>query len=269
MRCHDFTHALLRRPGRSVANGLSASGGPAPVYEQVLAEHHAYAQALERVGLTVEVLEPLEDFPDSIFVEDPALVFGEGAILLDPGAPSRNGEGVHMLPALERRFPQVRRIEAGHADGGDVMVTPDAVLIGLSTRTDRTGAESLVRALGRIGKVARIVQPPAGALHLKTIASLIDDETVLTTPEGRDSGLFAHFRQIVTDPEEVAAANALRVNGTLLLAANHPRIAERLDAAGYALDLLDTTHIARIDAGLSCMSLRWRAEPVASLPPRA
>ena len=257
MRCHDFSHAILRTPGRSVAGGLRAQVGPDPSHEGVLAEHQAYARALELAGVDVTLLDPLEQFPDSIFVEDPALVFGEGAILLRPGAPTRAAEAEHLRPTLQARFEQVLTLDRGHADGGDVMVTPDAVLIGLSARTDAAGAESLAAALHRLGKPAQIVTPPAGALHLKTIASLIDEETILTTREGEASGLFARYRQIVTDPAEDAAANALRINDTLLLSAGFPRIAERLDGLGYALALVDTAHIQRIDAGLSCMSLRW------------
>lgn len=259
MTCHDFTHAILRRPGRSVVDGLRAHGGAGPDHDGVLSEHAAYAEALRGAGLAVEILDPLEDFPDSVFVEDPALVFAEGAILLDPGAETRRGEGAHLAPVLERHFDTVIRLGEGHADGGDVMVTPDRVLIGLSARTDEAGASALATALGRFGRSSLIVAPPEGALHLKTIASLIDEETVLTTAAGAASGLFESFRTIATDPTEDAAANALRVNQTLLLSAGHPRIAERLDREGYRLALLDTAQIARIDAGLSCMSLRWKA----------
>ena len=259
MRCHDFSHAILRRPGRSVVDGLRAHDGPGPAHERVAAEHQAYAHALEQAGVSVEILDPLEDFPDSVFVEDPALVFGNGAILLNPGAASRAGESAHLLPVLDRHFPTVTRIANGHADGGDVLVTPDLVMIGLSARTDEAGAQSLAGALRHLGHRTQIVQPPRGALHLKTIATLIDEETILTTAEGQASGLFDRFRQIMVDPGEEAATNALRINDTLLLSASAPRIADRLDKAGYRLALLDTTHINRIDAGLSCMSLRWQA----------
>ena len=259
MRCHDFSHAVLRRPGRSVVHGLRSHDGPSPVYECVLAEHDAYANALRDAGLAVDILDPLEAFPDSVFVEDPALVFTEGAILLNPGAGTRNGEGRHLVSALDHRFANVARLERGFADGGDVMVTSQQVMIGLSCRTDPTGARCLAEMLEERGRVAQIVQPPEGALHLKTIASLIDEETVLTTKQGEASGLFARFRQIVVDHGEEPAANAVRVNDTLLLSANYPHTAEVLDRSGYALTLLDTTHINRIDAGLSCMSLRWHA----------
>ena len=259
MTCHDFTHAILRTPGRSVVDGLRAHGGAGPDYEGVLREHAAYAAALREAGVAVEMLGPLEDFPDSVFVEDPALVFGEGAILLDPGAETRRGEVERMAPVLERHFGTVIRLAEGHADGGDVLATPERVLIGLSARTDAVGAAALVEALGRLGRAAEIVAPPREALHLKTIASPIDEETILTTAAGAASGLFAGFRTIVTDLGEDGAANALRVNAVLLLSGGHPRIAERLDREGYRLVLLDTAQIARIDAGLSCMSLRWKA----------
>lgn len=261
MTCHDFTHAILRTPGRSVVGGLHAGEGPAPEYEAVLREHAAYADALREAGLTLDMLDPLEAFPDSVFVEDPALVFGEGAILLNPGADTRRGEVAELAPVLERHFGQVLRIGEGNADGGDVLVTPDRVLIGLSARTDATGAAVLVAALGKLGRKSEIVDPPREALHLKTIATLIDEETILTTQAGAASGLFTGFRVLTLDAGEEAAANALRINETLLLSDGHPRIAERLDREGYRLALLDTTHVARIDAGLSCMSLRWNAGP--------
>ena len=258
MAVHDFTHAILRTPGRSVAEGLRAHDGPGPDYSTVLAEHAAYAQALRDAGLVVEVLDALEVFPDSVFVEDPALVFGEGAILLNPGAASRRGEVERIAPVLERRFPQVIRLAEGFADGGDVLVTPETVMIGLSARTDEAGAWALAKALAQLGRSSLIVDPPREALHLKTIATLIDEETILTTQAGEASGLFEGFRVIVLDPEEAPAANALRINGTVLLSAGFPRIAERLDREGYGVGLVDTTHVARIDAGLSCMSLRWK-----------
>jgi dimethylargininase len=259
MRCFDFSDAILRLPGRSVVQGLREHDGPGPDYDRVVIEHGAYASVLRGAGVAIEMLDPLQDFPDAVFVEDPALVFPEGAILLNPGATTRNAEAQHLRPTLARRFATVVQLDRGFADGGDVMVTPDLVLIGLSSRTDATGARCLAELLQTWGYRAQIVHPPKDALHLKTIASLIDEETVLTTKAGEASGLFARFRQIVVDEGEEPAANALRVNDTLLLSANYPRIAERLDTAGYELVLLDTAHINRIDAGLSCMSLRWRA----------
>ncbi|MDB5582732.1 MAG: NG,NG-dimethylarginine dimethylaminohydrolase 1, partial [Bradyrhizobium sp.] len=181
MRCFDFTHAILRAPARSAVDGLRNHDGPSPTFDGLAREHAAYARALAACGLDLTMLDPLEDFPDALFVEDPALVFAEGAIILRPGAASRAAEAAHLRPTLERHFADIQTLAEGHADGGDVMVTPAEILIGLSARTDEAGARALVAALGGLGKRARIVAPPRGALHLKTIASLIDEETVLTT----------------------------------------------------------------------------------------
>src|SRR5688500_8336858 len=102
MGCFDFTNAIVRRPGASAIEGLRAGGGPGPSLAGLRAEHDAYMEALETAGLAVEILPPLEAFSDSMFVEDPALVFPEGAILLRPGAPSRAGEVVSLEPVLRR-----------------------------------------------------------------------------------------------------------------------------------------------------------------------
>ena len=92
MRVFDFTHAIVREPSRSVVNGLRDDPAQTPSFEKIAAEHRGYVAALRDLGLSVDVLPPLEAFPDSVFVEDPALVFAQGAILLRPGAPSRAGE---------------------------------------------------------------------------------------------------------------------------------------------------------------------------------
>src|SRR5262245_26851748 len=143
MRVFEFNSAIVRRPGRSVIKGLRAHAGPAPSYEGVLAEHEAYVAALRAAGVQVQILAALEHFPASIFVEDPALVFGEGALLLRPGAQSRLGEAQELSALLAERFPRILRLSEGHADGGDILVTPRCVWIGLSARTDEAGAKAL------------------------------------------------------------------------------------------------------------------------------
>lgn len=252
-----FDSALMREPGRSVTAGLRAVDRGAPSYDALCAEHAAYRAALEGAGVTVEMLSALEPFPDSVFMEDPALVFTEGAIVLRPGAPSRRGEAEALRPALQARFARVLTLTEGYADGGDVLVTPGRVFIGLSARTDRAGAASLVRALAELGRPAEIVQPPPGVLHLKTACSLLDEERLLVTAGLAGLPAFAGLGRIVVPAGEEAAANALRVNDVLLLSADHPRTAEMLQAAGLEVIALPTRQVALLDAGLSCLSLRW------------
>ncbi len=256
-RVFDFNSAIVRTPGTSVVNGLRANPGPAPVFETVLAEHQAYIAALRAAGVKLTVLPPLEQFPDSIFVEDPALVFTQGAVLLRPGAPSRMAEARELADTLAARFPCVLQLADGCADGGDILVTPGRVLIGLSARTNEAGAAALSGLLQSIGLAGKVVSVPSGTLHLKSDCSLIDEETILATEELAGSGLFEGFRVLLAPSDERHATNALRVNDVVFIRAGCPRTFEMLTKDGSKVIPLPVSEIAKLDAGLSCMSLRW------------
>ncbi len=256
--CYRFNSALVRTPAASVVNGLRNLDAGNPNYEHLLAQHGAYLTTLAAAGVAVSVLPALAAFPDAVFVEDPALVFSEGAILLRPGASSRRGEAAALLPELHRRFDTVVILPpGGHADGGDVLVTPDAVLIGISARTNPTGARALVDCLDQLGYHGKIVQTPTGCLHLKSDCALLDEETVLVTHRLADTGIFKRFRRIVPPRDEAPAANAVRVNDVVLVSSRYLRTIDRLETAGFRTVPVDTAEIEKIDAGLSCMSLRW------------
>jgi len=262
VRVFDFDHAIVREPGRSVIDGIRDNPEVQLDFEGILKEHTAYVAALRAAGLTLDILPPLERFPDSVFVEDPALVFPEGAILLRPGAAARLGEAAEMRGPLERHFDRVLELEGDeHADGGDVLVTCETVFIGLSARTNRRGAEALVTKLARLGRKARIAQTPKSILHFKTAVSLIDEDAVLATKPMAESGIFEGFRIIVVPDGEDAAANALRINDTVFVGDRFPRTIDLLARAGFKLQPLPVTEIGKLDAGLSCMSLRWRKQP--------
>ncbi len=257
MRVFDFNAAIVRTPGRSVVDGLRAVPGAAPTFEAILAEHQSYIAALRSAGVQVTVLDALEKFPDSIFVEDPALAFTGAAVLLRPGAPTRRAETHELIATLEARFPQVLRLTDGFADGGDVLVTSGQVLIGLSARTDSAGAAALQSLLKSIGLVSTVVHVPRGTLHLKTDCALVDEETILASEGLARSGLLAGWRILVVPEEERGAANALRINDVLLIRAGCPRTQEILVRHGANVLPLPVAEVAKIDAGLSCMSLRW------------
>jgi dimethylargininase len=254
-----FDSAIVRTPAYCVTEGLRAGDQQGPTYEGVCAEHAAYIAALEWAGLAVEMLPPLDAFPDSVFVEDPAFVLTEGAILLRPGAASRLGEADEIAPALRARFERILTLDSGVADGGDILVLPDEILVGLSARTDCEGAERFVSIAAELGHRARIVAAPAGVLHFKTACALLDEETVMATPALAAAGVFDGLEVLVTPEGEEKAANLLRINHVVLIGADYPRTAELLARRGYELVPLDVAEIRRIDAGLSCMSLRWKA----------
>jgi dimethylargininase len=257
-KVYEFDAAIVHRPASTVTAGIRAVDRGDPTYAGVRGEHDAYVAALREAGIQVEVLEPLEAFPDSIFVEDPALVFTIGAILLRPGSVSRAGEAELIGPILEQHFERVLRLPRGCVDGGDVLRTPGKVLIGLSTRTTREGAEALVECLAKLGETGVIVKTPDNVLHLKSDSSLLDDETFLATERLSSSGVFAGFKQIIVPEGEEAAANALRVNDRVFVGADYAGTIALLREAGYRTVPLSTSEIRKIDAGLSCMSLRWR-----------
>jgi dimethylargininase len=253
MSVFAFDSAIVRRPAPSVVGGLR-TGREAPSYEGVLAEFESYAAALDAAGLAVELLDPLDAYPDSVFVEDAAFVLPEGAILLKPGACSRIGEAAEIAPALERRFERVLGLDEGFADGGDILILPDEILIGLSARTDKLGAKRFCELVAALGRRARIVETPPGVLHFKTACALVGEDCVIATPAL--AGLFEGLAVIETPAGEEKAANLLRLNDTILIGADYPRTAELL--AGRAeIVQLPVAEIRKIDAGLSCMSLRW------------
>lgn len=258
MRVFDFDQAIVREPGRSVVDGLRSDASAVPDFSGVVREHASYVAALRAAGLTVDSLPALETFPDSVFVEDPALVFPEGAILLRPGAATRLGEAEEMRSALTRHFDRVLELRGDdHADGGDVLVTPAVVFVGLSARTTRKGAEALAGKLAELGRTAKIAETPSGILHFKTASSLLAEDTVLATRTMAQSDFFAGFDIVIVPEGEDAAANALRVNDTVLIGDRFPRTIELLAAKGFCVQPLPVTQIGKLDAGLSCMSLRW------------
>ncbi len=259
MSIFSFDRAIVRAPGDSAVDGLRAGDRPPPALSALRSEHLHYVEALGRAGVTVESLPPLEQFPDSMFVEDPALVFREGAILLRPGAPSRVGEAKELEPVLRARFERVLALEEGHADGGDVLVTPACVYIGLSSRTDLGGARALARLLGEMERETRIVGTPGGTLHLKSGAAMVDEETMIVTASIAASETFAGFRLIEVPEGEEGAANLIRVNDRVLAGAEYSRTLDLLAAEGLTVLPLSVAGIAKLDAGLSCMSLRWKA----------
>jgi dimethylargininase len=253
----NFTNALVRAPGRSVVNGISTQPGPRPAFEAIAAEHARYVEALEFCGLTVDVLPPAEDYPDSIFVEDPALVFSGAAILLRPGAVSRQGEVKEIATPLRQRFGRILAIDEGFADGGDMLLTTTGMFIGLSSRTDQAGAAQLTKLLEELGIHSRVVHTPKGTLHLKSDCSLIAEDHVICTESLAASDIFNGYRKLVVPATERGAANALRLNDTILVGDRFPKTIELLQRAGYAVKPVPNAAVGRLDAGLSCMSLRW------------
>ena len=259
---YAFSHAVCRRPGRSVALGLRTSDRGNPDPETFAREHEAYVDALRGAGLLVTVLDPLEAFPDSVFVEDAALCVAGVAVILRPGAPNRFGERDAARAVLAGFFDTLIDLpEGGFVDGGDILITGREVLVGLSARTDAKGVEVLAPILRDLGLPLRTVETPPEILHFKSACGLIDDETVFCTGQLAAAGCFSDYRVIECPEGEEAAANLIRVNELVLVNAGYPRSTDVLAREGLEVMQIPTTAAAKLDGGLSCMSLRFQVQP--------
>ncbi len=257
-RSYTFSHAIARKPSARIVDGLRAVDTGTPDLEQIQQDHDHYVSLLKSTGAAVTVLEALDDYPDSVFVEDAALCLPEAAIAMRPGAPSRVGEAAVMTPVLSRFYSDVVSIAGpGFIDGGDILVTEREILVGRSARTDAAGIAELTQITARWGYQVREVNTPAGVLHFKTDCSLMDEETVLATQRLSDTGCFDGYRVINTADGEEAAANAIRFNGLVIMPAGFPQTAEKLSAAGYDVRQVGNTEAAKLDGGMSCLSLRF------------
>lgn len=258
-RSYRFTHAITRRPAASILAGLRAVDTGAPDLARMQAHHADYITALKATGATVIELPALEAFPDSVFVEDTALCLPKGAIVMRPGAPSRLGEATEMAPALTALYTHVLHIEGqdSYIEGGDILVSEREILVGRSARTNAQGIAELTRLTAPWGHSVREVHTPPGVLHFKTDCSLMDGETVLATDRLAASGCFADYRVIAVAEGEEAAANAIRFNDTVLFPAGFPRTRDRLVAAGFNVTEIGNSECAKLDGGMSCLSLRF------------
>ena len=226
----------------------------------LMALHHAdYVAAMKSTGAVVVELPALDGFPDSVFVEDTALCLPEGAVVMRPGAPTRAGEAGEMAPHLAALYGRVLRIEGGGSfiEGGDILTTEREVLVGRPARTNAAGIAELTRLVAPWGHRVREVITPPGVLHFKTDCSLLDEETILSTARLDASGCFAGYRVIHTAAGEEACANAIRFNDLVLMPVGFPRTRDMLVKAGYALSEIGNSECAKLDGGMSCLSLRF------------
>jgi dimethylargininase len=256
--CYQFTRAVTRLPAQSIVDGLRAEDIGNPDHEQMLKDHAHYVATLKQAGARVTELAALEAYPDSVFVEDVALCLPEVAIMMRPGAPSRLGEVAQMTPVLRDLYEQVVEIEGpGFIEGGDILTTASEILVGRSARTDQAGIAELAQIVAQWGYRLREVATPAGVLHFKTDCSLLDAETILSTRRLDASGCFEAYRVIHTAEGEEAAANSIRYNQLVLLPAGFPRTLESLQQAGYEVREINNSECAKLDGGMSCLSLRF------------
>ena len=258
-----FSHAITRRPAASIIAGLRAVDTGTPDLALMQAHHAAYVATLRETGATVVELAALEAYPDSVFVEDTALCLPQGAVIMRPGAPSRLGEAAEMAPHLAALYGQVVVITGAdsYIEGGDILVTEKEILVGRSARTNAAGIAELTQLVAPWGHAVREVHTPPGVLHFKTDCSLLGADTVLSTNRLSASGCFDGYRVIDVAEGEEAAANSIRFNDLVLVPAGFPRTRDAIIAAGFTVREIGNSECAKLDGGMSCLSLRFTPKP--------
>ena len=255
-----YTRAILRVPGENFAAGLTSAAAGAPDLLRAQAQHRHYAAALAVCGLELATLPADARYPDGTFVEDTAVLTPDLAIVTRPGAPSRRGETAAIATELASRYATVRTIAPpGTVDGGDVCQAGTRFFIGLSARTNEHGARQLAGWLAESGFAATFVdiRSTPGLLHLKTGIAYLGDARLAVMAGLAGLADFDGYETIEVAAQESYAANCIRVNARVLVAAGHPRFADRLAALGLDPLPLEMSEFRKMDGGLSCLSLRF------------
>lgn len=247
-----YTRAIVRRPGRKFAKGITTSNLGRPDYGIALEQHAAYCEALIKCGVELTVLDADERYPDGCFVEDTAVVNSKVKVISRPGAATRRGEEEAIAGVLDGYGPTESIAAPGTLEGGDVLRAENHYFIGISERTNAEGASQLSAILSKNGFTSSAIRVEAG-LHLKSDIAYLGDGNFISTP------VFSHVAHpantIILDPDEYYSANCLRVNDYLLIAKGFPKSKRIILDLGYNIIELDMSEFRKMDGGLTCLSL--------------
>jgi dimethylargininase len=253
-------NAIVRTPGSNFAEGLTTVDLGMPDLDTALTQYRRYCDALRECGLQITQLDADVRHPDSTFVEDTAILTERGAILTRPGAVSRAGEVAAIASIVRSLFPVTLQIEPpGTLDGGDICDAEGHFYIGLSHRTNDEGARQLAGHLAALGYRSSTidVRGMTSILHLKSGISHIGNNTMVVMDELADDARFREYEIIRVAVEESYAANCVRVNDRVLVAAGYPLLAGDMEARGFRCLPLKMSEFQKMDGGLSCLSLRF------------
>jgi dimethylargininase len=255
-----FTRAIVRPPSSNFADGLTSVSLGAPDFALALEQHAQYCDALERVGLALVRLPEDPAHPDATFVEDTAVLSVRCNVLTRPGASSRAGEVTAIRAALASLDIKPTAIESpGTLDGGDICEAGEHFFIGISHRTNWDGAAQLAAFLTKAGYTSSCIDIRAvrGILHLKSGIASLDDERVVAIDALIGHPALKNHELVRVQPGEEYAANCVRVNDHVLMAAGFPRMRLAVEQLGYDSIVLDMSEFQKMDGGLSCLSLRF------------
>lgn len=221
---------------------------------KAIEQHRQYEACLEDLGVKVISLPAEPSLPDCMFVEDPAVVVEEIAVMARMGAESRRREGERLSTVLAR-FRRLRWMrEPATLEGGDVLSIGHTLYTGLSSRTNQAGIEQLAEAVEPAGYTVRPVAV-RGCLHLKSACCALGERTLLINRDWVDPSAFEGLELIDVAPEEPAAANVLTIGDTALVPQTYPRTAAIVARLGWRVRRLDISELQKAEAGLTCSSI--------------
>ncbi len=227
-------------------------------YERACRQHQQYVAALRQLGLQVQILPAERDLPDSVFVEDTALVLDECAIITRPGADSRTPEidSIAKVLAPHRKLFHIQ--SPARVDGGDILCVGKNIYVGLSTRSDRHAIQRMQDYLGPYGYEVKGVTV-TGCLHLKSAVTQVREDTLLINPAWVDEANFDGVKFIEVDPSEAYAANAVMIGQSLIYPTAFAKTQKRLEAAGISMVTVDADELAKAEGAVTCCSLIFKA----------
>lgn len=250
--------AITREPSPRLEEGEVTYINRSPVsYKSAAWQHATYCDAMRSVGVNVITLPCLDEFPDSVFVEDTAVVLDEVAVLCAMGAKSRRPEAAHMKAELAKYREVVELQAPASIEGGDVLRIGKTLFVGQSTRTNALGAQALAEAIAPYG-YGVIPVGVHGALHLKTACTALDDHTVLMNSNWIDPTPFRGFDLVEAAHDEPWAGNILRLDNWIIAQTGFPRTADMIAKRGYNVQLVDMSEYGKVEGSLTCLSLVFR-----------
>jgi dimethylargininase len=222
------------------------------------AQHHAYETLLAKLGARVISLPEEPDLPDSMFVEDPAIVLDEAAVICSLGTESRRKEAPTIASVLEK-FRKLAYVKLpGTLEGGDVLCVGKRVFVGITARSNPEGIRQLAVILDHHGYAVTAV-PASGCLHLKSAVTGLGRNTLLANRAWFEWKRMAGFDWVDVDPGEPHAANALTVGDAVIFPASFPKTRARIEAGGLKVQSLDISELQKAESGLTCSSLLFEA----------
>lgn len=258
-----FRHAISKHPLRSQLDSAAA-----------LRQHEGLRAEMIKAGADIVLLPPDPANPDAPFVQDVMITLpppddpaGHSVLLVAtrPGAPARRPEVASVVAAARDHVPpdcRVMTIEPpGTLDGGDVLLYGDRVVVGLSGRTNRAGAEQLRRALEEIAYRVFLCPVSDGRLHFASAVTKVRANRFIGTSIGyadldaMGTGVLPEdqIERLLIPDVELPAHNVVLIGGTLFVPAGNPISVGMLREAGEHVVEVPFDQFTRADAGLTCL----------------